>query len=327
MVGSCEKCLLFVGMIVKLANQLMDINSQVQLKERVDSGLNSVELATQTSKSMMWRSLYITTFTSRNVAKRMLNDKESKIKDVETPDKRKKINKFKESAWKMVYFLSATIFALLVTYQEPWFTNTKCFWEGPGNQVWPDQKTKLKLKALYMYVGGFYTYSIFALIFWETRRKDFSVSMSHHVASVLLIGLSYVCRFTRGGSLVMAVHDATDAPLEFGKIAIYSGYEKTASVMFALFVLAWTLLRITYYPFWLLYSTSYESVLNLDKETYKVEGPLYYYVFNTLLYSLLVLNVYWWVLMLRMVVAQIRAGGQVKEDVRSDSEGEDEHED
>lgn len=45
-----------------------------------------------------------------------------------------------------------------------------------------------------MYTGGFYTYSIFALIFWETRRSDFGVSMSHHVATFILIALSYIFR-------------------------------------------------------------------------------------------------------------------------------------
>lgn len=55
--------------------------------------------------------------------------------------------------------------------------------------------TRLKLKGLYMYAGGFYTYSIFALIFWETRRSDFGVSMGHHVATAILIILSYIFRF------------------------------------------------------------------------------------------------------------------------------------
>jgi hypothetical protein len=62
--------------------------------------------------------------------------------DFQTEDRRKKISKFKESAWKCVYFLSAEIFALFVTYDELWFTDTKYFWVGPGDQIWPDQKIK-----------------------------------------------------------------------------------------------------------------------------------------------------------------------------------------
>jgi hypothetical protein len=55
--------------------------------------------------------------------------------------------------------------------------------------------SRLKLKAVYMYAAGFYTYSIFALLFWETRRSDFGVSMSHHIATVVLIILSYIFRY------------------------------------------------------------------------------------------------------------------------------------
>jgi ceramide synthetase len=54
---------------------------------------------------------------------------------------------------------------------------------------------RLKLKVLYGFAGGFYTYSIFALMFWETRRADFGVSMSHHIAAVFLVIFSYLARF------------------------------------------------------------------------------------------------------------------------------------
>ncbi|THU67545.1 hypothetical protein C4D60_Mb05t25780 [Musa balbisiana] len=232
-------------------------------------------------------------------------------------ERRRKINKFKESAWKCVYFLSGELLALSVTYNEPWFMSTRYFWVGPGDQVWPDQKIKLKLKAVYMYVAGFYTYSIFALIFWETRRSDFGVSMSHHVATAILIALSYIFRFARVGSIVLAIHDASDVFLEVGKMSKYSGSEWLANASFLLFVASWVLLRLTYFPFWILRSTSYEVLLTLDKAKHKFEGPIYYYVFNTLLFSLLVLHIYWWVLIYRMLVKQIQSRGHVGDDVRS----------
>ncbi|KAF0893950.1 hypothetical protein E2562_033369 [Oryza meyeriana var. granulata] len=173
----------------------------------------------------------------------------------DTDESRKKINKFKESAWKFVYFLSAELLSLSVTYNEPWFKNTRYFWVGPGEQIWPDQKTKLKLKAVYMFAAGFYTYSIFALLFWETRRSDFGVSMSHHLATVVLIVLSYIFRFARVGSVVLALHDASDIFLEIGKMSKYSSCEGLAVVAFLLFVASWILLRLIIFPFWILRST------------------------------------------------------------------------
>ncbi|XP_051149598.1 ASC1-like protein [Andrographis paniculata] len=266
-------------------------------------------------------------FVFQKLGRRLIFGKGVQVGANETDEQKKKLRKFKESAWKCIYYLSAEILALAVTYDEPWFTKTKYFWTGPGNQVWPDQTYKLKLKGLYMYAAGFYAYSIFALIFWETRRADFGVSMGHHVATFILIVLSYVFRFARAGSVVLALHDASDVFLEVGKMSKYSGAETVASVSFVLFVLSWVVLRLVYYPFWILYSTSYEVIQTLDKEKHKVDGPIYYYIFNFLLFSLLVLHIYWWMLMYRMLVKQIQSRGRVSEDVRSDSEDDEEHED
>ncbi|WOL06549.1 ASC1-like protein 1 [Canna indica] len=265
-------------------------------------------------------------FVFEKLAKRYIPLNSIEKQSTEIVSRRKRIKKFKEAAWKCVYFLSGELLALSITYNEPWFTNTRYFWVGPGDQVWPDQKIKLKLKVAYMYVAGFYTYSIFALLFWETRRSDFGVSMSHHVATVFLIVLSYIFRFSRVGSVVLAIHDASDVFMEIAKMSKYCHYEKIANVAFPLFVASWLILRLICFPFWILRSTSYEVLLTLDMEKHKFEGPIYYYVFNTLLFSLLVIHIYWWVLMLRMLVEQIQSG-QVGDDVRSDSEGEEEHED
>ncbi|XP_078439298.1 ASC1-like protein [Wolffia australiana] len=245
--------------------------------------------------------------------------------DVEGDGRRKLVNKFKESAWKFVYFMSSEIFILSVTYNEPWFTDTKMFWAGPGDQAWPLLQMKFKLKAAYMYAAGFYTFSIFGLLFWETRRSDFGVSMSHHIATVILIVLSYVLRFGRVGSMVLALHDATDIFLEIAKMSKYCGRDDLAQLFFAKFVVVWTALRLVYFPFWIIRSTSYEVTLTLDKEKHKQEGPIYYYIFNTLLLCLLFLHIYWSVLIFRMIVKQLQLGN-ISDDVRSDSEGED-HED
>ncbi|KAL0430045.1 UNVERIFIED_CONTAM: ASC1-like protein [Sesamum radiatum] len=156
---------------------------------------------------------FLDRFVFEKVGRRLIFGKEMQVVVNETEQRKKKIRKFKESAWKCLYFLSAEIFAVAVTYNEPWFTNTKYFWQGPGDQAWPDQKY------------------------------------------------------------------------------------------------------------------NYEIIQVFDMEEHKVDGPIYYYVFNSLLFSLLVLHIYWWVLMFRMLVSQIKAGGQVSEDVRSDSEDEDLHED
>lgn len=76
------------------------------------------------------------------MARRLVLGRQHTKLDAEVEGKRKKLDKFKESAWKLVYFLSSELLALSVTYNEPWFTNTRSFWVGPGDQAWPDQQMK-----------------------------------------------------------------------------------------------------------------------------------------------------------------------------------------
>ena len=61
---------------------------------------------------------------------------------VDSNGRRKRMVKFKESAWKCLCSISTEALALYVTYNEPWFKDTRCFWLGPGKQIWPDQKIK-----------------------------------------------------------------------------------------------------------------------------------------------------------------------------------------
>lgn len=62
-------------------------------------------------------------------------------------------------------------------------------------------------------------------------------------------------------------------------------------------------------------SGSYEVINYVDLSKFYVSFQ--YYVFNTLLLTLLVMHIYWWVLILRMIIKQLRNNGKVGDDVRS----------
>ena len=65
-----------------------------------------------------------------------------KLSEDEREEREKKLIKFKESAWKCVYYSAAEMLALAVTFGEPWFTDTKWFYIGPSNQIWPNLSAK-----------------------------------------------------------------------------------------------------------------------------------------------------------------------------------------
>ncbi|CAD5168018.1 unnamed protein product [Musa acuminata subsp. malaccensis] len=171
--------------------------------------------------------------------------------------------------------------------------STRYLWIGPGDQVWPDQKINLHVCCCILRILHICT------MFWETRQSDFDVSMPNHLATLVLIQLSYIFSFAHVGSVVFAIHDASDVFLEVGKMAKYNVSEWLANTSFLLFVASWILPWLAYYPFWILRSTSYEAILTQDNEKHKFEGQH----------------------------SSILATCSVGDDIRSDSESEEEHED
>ncbi|MQL95442.1 hypothetical protein Taro_028119, partial [Colocasia esculenta] len=228
-----------------------------------------------------------------------------KIDDV----KRAKVVKSSESMWKLTYYLLVQLWVLAITYHEPWSRDLKQYFRG-----WPKQDLKFSVKLFYMCQCGFYSYSIAALLTWETRRKDFSIMMSHHIVTTVLIGYSYFSGFFRIGCIVLALHDACDVFLEAAKVFKYSEREMGASVCFGLFALSWVLLRLIFFPFWVIKASSFYSIVDLSASEH---FTFLYYTFNTMLITLLVFHIYWWVLICSMIMRQMKNRGKVGEDIRS----------
>nr|GMC83343.1 LAG1 longevity assurance homolog 2-like [Ipomoea batatas] len=169
--------------------------------------------------------------------------------------KKGKIGKFTESMWKLAYYATVEYCALKATYHQPWFYDTKQYFRG-----WPNQELQPSIILIYMCQCGFYVYSIVALLVWETRRKDFAVMMSHHIVTVILISYSYITRFFRIGSVILALHDASDILLEAAKLSKYSKKEFGASLCFGLFAISWLVLRLVFFPFWVIKSSSMQRI-------------------------------------------------------------------
>jgi hypothetical protein len=64
-------------------------------------------------------------------------------------------------------------------------------------------------------------------------------------------------RFPRAGSIILALHDASDVFLEIAKLTKYCGSEIVPSIFFVIFALSWVILRLIYFPFYIIWSTRY----------------------------------------------------------------------
>lgn len=67
-----------------------------------------------------------------------------------------------------------------------------------------------------------------------------------------MIIVCLVYSFFRIGSIILALHDASDVFLEAAKVFKYSERELGASVCFGLFAISWLLLRLIFFPFWVI---------------------------------------------------------------------------
>ncbi|KAG0468248.1 hypothetical protein HPP92_017576 [Vanilla planifolia] len=127
--------------------------------------------------------------------------------------------------------------------------------------------------------------------------------------------------FFRIGTVILALHDTCDVFLEAAKVFKYSEKESRASLCFGGFAISWLLLRLIFFPFWIIKASSYYSINALVKSG---QFPrTLYYIFNTMLLMLLVFHIYWGKLIFAMITRQLKNQGKVGEDIRSDSEDED----
>jgi len=219
------------------------------------------------------------------------------------------VEKFVESSWRFTLYLTSAFIGVCAVWGKPWlpfFGSTKACWAE-----WPTQAVDAETTMLYLYGIGMYLHLLF-FQFVDIRRKDFSEMLIHHIATLVLMFLSYLINFCRIGSLVMLIHDPTDVFLEAAKIFNYIHTYGTrpwagvlADVLFYIFSISFVISRLVIFPLWILKSTIYES-----KEAFDVEFGLSpaYFVFNGLLILLQLLHLFWCSLLLGALWKKFTAG-------------------
>lgn len=84
-------------------------------------------------------------------------------------------------------------------------------------------------------------WSLTASQFFDVKRKDFWQMFVHHIVTLLLMSLSWICNLHRVGSLVLVVHDCADIFLE---VSFYTYIISFFCLEF--FILSWTWLRLEF---------------------------------------------------------------------------------
>lgn len=116
------------------------------------------------------------------------------------------------------------------------------FFQSLTNDVW-----------WYYIISMSFYYSLCISQFFDVKRKDFWQMFIHHIATVTLMSLSWVCNLYRAGTLVLVVHDCADIFLDAAKMAKYTSYQKVCDTLLGIFTVLWIVTRIGIYPFWIIY--------------------------------------------------------------------------
>lgn len=228
--------------------------------------------------------------------------------------KRAPLTKFAQSVMEVIFYGGFMIIGLRVVPSQDWVWPSAMWWKGFADGGHELMRPDLRCYYI-MYIARYFQAGISVLL--ESKRKDFIEMMIHHVATVAVCYISYVYGWNRVGVVVMVLLDPGDVPLHLAKLCKYTAestkrqiWQVLADRLFEIFAIVFFITRIVLYSY-VCWSSHFEASRYFAKS-----APEWTCV--GLLYTLLLLQLYWFFLIIRVAVKLIR--GQGAEDPRSDDE-------
>jgi len=204
----------------------------------------------------------------------------------------KKGRKYAESMWKSLIYFANVAWGLKIIMECDWFPVTANCYKG-----FPNIERSHQMKMYMLWQLGFYLHSTFCHFFIEISRSDYWPLLAHHLATMFLVYSAYIIRYERIGVLVLCSHDVNDLFLEIGKTFVYREKKTMTNIWFGVIIVSWVALRLVLFPFVIIRSTIWESIEHIPVDIFP-----FYYSLNASLIFLVVLHVYWFGLMIRMLV-------------------------
>jgi ceramide synthetase len=111
------------------------------------------------------------------------------------------------------------------------------------------------LKEMYCVQLGFHLYSFTYQIIMKSSDKKFMEYLLHHGLTILLITYSYCTNFINNGSIVLLVHDISDATLVFARSYAYMAFKnaKFSAITYFSAVGVWIYTRLFVLPVYGIY--------------------------------------------------------------------------
>ncbi|KAG7384403.1 Ceramide synthase 6 [Phytophthora boehmeriae] len=230
-----------------------------------------------------------------------------------SPKKRvieERVQRFATVLFKFVYFTGISVVGYEVMKDEPWFPPSL---GGKGEVVKSfdtlSDAPSSALKYYFMVQLGYHLHSLLHMVFFSPIRNDFIEMLLHHLATIILIGGSYLANYSAFGSLVVFTHDLGDVTGYGIKSIVDTGHTPLVVVMYLVLLVSWAYTRLYVFPMHLIYSTMVELPLKHPDYVGAFVHPMV-----AMLCMLEVLHVYWYSLFIVMGYALVNKG--VAEDIQ-----------
>ncbi|CAK5088820.1 unnamed protein product [Meloidogyne enterolobii] len=232
---------------------------------------------------------------------------------------RSKFKRVSETAWRFTYYSCICIAGFYILRDQPQFT-----FIAESFRNWPNHHLPTPVWWYYVIQTGFYWSLIFSILTFDVKRSDHIEMALHHMATIILLAMSFTVNFVRFGSMILLIHDCADIFLELGKLFRYAGWDKAVTIDFSVFMFVWISTRLFYFPFVMLRCMIFDGP-TLIQESYRwgnlLQRPIIPRVFLLILCFLLILHFFWTYILLKIAIKSVNNG---VDDIREVSDGEEE---
>ena len=157
---------------------------------------------------------------------------------------RRKMKKFAEQSWQLVVHVTMTALEVRVLHRgSDWLQEG---WRSVDPAPY-HQTNGPEMKQLYFAQLAVWIYTAFCQLFVFEKQRDYFVMMTHHIATIGLVGLSYQYNYVRYGVLVLFLHDIADIVIDLMKIANYLKLEGPAGFFVVEFLFVTNLFTWIYF--------------------------------------------------------------------------------
>lgn len=186
-----------------------------------------------------------------------------------------KVEKFGQSFMEVLFYSGSFILGFLVVQDQAWVWPSESWWQnhvisGKGSQL---REANYEVRFFYVLYCCRYMQGLISVFFREHRRKDYIGKVIHHLATVLVIIMSFSFDYIRVGCVIMVLLDAGDPPLHLAKMCKYVSevrgpnqhfWSSLADLFFGTFALVFTFTRMGCYGY-----TTWSATV----EIYRVVAP------------------------------------------------------